>query len=208
ELLLEAGVPEGVFNIVHGGRDCADALIAHPDVRAISFVGSRPVAAYVYKTAAEHGKRVQALSGAKNHLIVLPDADLPQTLEAVVASAYGSAGQRCMAGSVLVTHDDVSDQFMEMMAERLEGLRIGSGFEPDTELGPLIREQHRERVKQYIDQGEREGAKLYVDGRRADVPESGFFLGPTLFDHVDPQMSIAQEEIKERRPQEESRLRH
>src|SRR5690606_7968166 len=104
-------------------------------------------------------------------------------------------GQRCMAGSVLVTHDDVSDQFMEMMAERLEGLRIGSGFEPDTELGPLIREQHRERVKQYIDQGAREGAKLYVDGRRADVPESGFFLGPTLFDHVDPQMSIAQEEI-------------
>ena len=195
ELLLEAGLPEGVINVVHGGREAVDRLLAHPEVRAISFVGSQPVAASIYKEAAAHGKRVQALSGAKNHMIVLPDADLDGTLEAVVGSAFGSSGQRCMAGSVLVAQNDVADEFLGMLAERANSLKVGSGFDPETEMGPLIREQHRERVKGYIAKGEAEGGKLLVDGRRADVPDEGFFLGPTLFDHVDPGMSIAREEI-------------
>jgi len=195
ELLVEAGVPEGVFSIVHGGREVADALLAHPDVRAVSFVGSQPVAEYVYKTGAAHGKRVQALSGAKNHLIVLPDADVPQTVEAVVASAFGSSGQRCMAGSVLVAQKEIADTFLDALSERASELKIGSGFEPDVEMGPLIREQHRARVRSYIEKGASEGADLVLDGRSHDVPSEGFFLGPSIFDRVDPSMAIAQEEI-------------
>lgn len=195
ELLLEAGLPEGVFNIVHGGRQAAARLLEHPEVRAISFVGSQPVAAAIYSEAAAHGKRVQALSGAKNHMIVLPDADLDLTLEAVVGSAFGSTGQRCMAGSVLVAQNRVADEFLEMLIERANNLKVGSGFDPETEMGPLIREQHRERVKGYIAKGEQEGARLLFDGRRASVPPQGFFLGPTIFDQVHPDMTIAREEI-------------
>lgn len=195
ELLQQAGIPDGVFNLVHGGKDTVEALLAHDDVMAISFVGSQPVAEYIYKTGAAYGKRVQALSGAKNHMIVLPDADLPAALEAVVASAYGSAGQRCMAGSVLVAQEDVADTFLDMLEDRLANLKVGSGFDPDTEMGPLIREQHRKRVKEYIARGEAEGASLRFDGRTAPVPTEGFFLGPTVFDRVDPAMAIAREEI-------------
>lgn len=195
ELLAEAGLPDGVFNIVHGGRETVEALMAHEHVRAVSFVGSQPVAASIYSTAAAHGKRVQALAGAKNHLIVLPDADLDYTIEAIVGSAFGSAGQRCMAGSVLVAQQDIADRLMERLVERSNRLRIGPGTEPGVEMGPLIRDEHRERVKSYIEIGESEGAELILDGRKASVPDRGFFLGPTIFAGVDPDMRIAREEI-------------
>ena len=195
ELLMEAGLPEGVINVVHGDRRTVDLLLAHPVVRAISFVGSQPVAEYIYKTAATYGKRVQALSGAKNHMIVLPDADLKGAVEAVTGSAFGSGGQRCMAGSVLVAQQDVADVFLEMLSERASALKIGSGFDPETEMGPLIREQHRRRVKGYIEKGVAEGARLVYDGREAPVPREGFFLGPTIFDQVTPGMTIARDEI-------------
>ncbi len=195
ELLAEAGLPDGVFNIVHGGRETVEALLAHEDVRAVSFVGSQAVAKAIYHGAAAHGKRVQALAGAKNHLIVLPDADLDFTVEAIVGSAFGSAGQRCMAGSVLVAQEDVADRLLERLVERSERLRIGPGDQPGVEMGPLIREEHRERVKSYIEIGQSEGAELIVDGRKASLPDRGFFLGPTIFTDVDPDMRIAREEI-------------
>lgn len=195
ELLAEAGLPDGVMNIVHGGRDTAEALITHPDVAAISFVGSQPVAAHVYKTAAAHGKRVQALAGAKNHLIVLPDADLELATRAVINSAFGSSGQRCMAGSVLVAQQQVADTFLGMLEEASRAMKIGPGDDPETDMGPVIRESHRERVKSYIDLGVEEGARIVYDGRTAPVPEKGFFLGPTIFDGVQPDMRIAREEI-------------
>ncbi|OUM99946.1 MAG: methylmalonate-semialdehyde dehydrogenase (acylating) [Firmicutes bacterium ZCTH02-B6] len=195
ELLEEAGVPAGVFNVVHGARETVDALLAHEEVRAVSFVGSQPVAAYIYRTAAAYGKRVQALAGAKNHMIVLPDADLDYTTEAIVASSFGSAGQRCMAGSVLVAQQDVADNILERLVDRSNRLKIGPGDQPGVEMGPLIRDQHRERVKGYIQIGEEEGARLIFDGRKAPVPERGFFLGPTIFDGANPDMRIAREEI-------------
>ena len=195
ELLAEAGVPAGVFNVVHGSRETVDALLAHEEVRAVSFVGSQPVAAYIYRTAAAHGKRVQALAGAKNHMIVLPDADLDYTTEAIVASSFGSAGQRCMAGSVLVAQKDVADNILERLVDRSNRLKIGPGDQPEVEMGPLIRDQHRERVKGYIQIGEEEGARLIFDGRKTPVPERGFFLGPTIFDGANPDMRIAREEI-------------
>ncbi|MFO7311638.1 MAG: CoA-acylating methylmalonate-semialdehyde dehydrogenase [Bacillota bacterium] len=195
ELLAEAGVPDGVFNVVHGARETVDALLAHEEVRAVSFVGSQPVAAYIYRTAAAYGKRVQALAGAKNHMIVLPDADLDYTTEAIVASSFGSAGQRCMAGSVLVAQKDVADKILERLVDRSNRLKIGPGDQPGVEMGPLIREQHRERVKSYIQIGEEEGARLIFDGRKTPVPERGFFLGPTIFDGANPDMRIAREEI-------------
>src|SRR5690606_16166068 len=195
ELLAEAGVPDGVFNVVHGARETVDALLAHEEVRAVSFVGSQPVAAYIYRTAAAYGKRVQALAGAKNHMIVLPDADLDYTTEAIVASSFGSAGQRCMAGSVLVAQKDVADKILERLVDRSNRLKIGPGDQPGVEMGPLIREQHRERVKSYIQIGEEEGARLIFDGRKTPVPERGFFLGPTIFDGATPDMRIAREEM-------------
>ncbi|HEY8497212.1 MAG TPA: CoA-acylating methylmalonate-semialdehyde dehydrogenase, partial [Limnochordales bacterium] len=195
ELLVEAGVPDGVFNVVHGARETVDALLAHEEVRAVSFVGSQPVAAYIYRTAAAYGKRVQALAGAKNHMIVLPDADLDYTTEAIVASSFGSAGQRCMAGSVLVAQKDVADKILERLVDRSNRLKIGPGDQPGVEMGPLIRDQHRERVKGYIQIGEEEGARLIFDGRKTPVPERGFFLGPTIFDGANPDMRIAREEI-------------
>ncbi|TXF13066.1 CoA-acylating methylmalonate-semialdehyde dehydrogenase [Pelomicrobium methylotrophicum] len=197
ELFKEAGLPDGVFNVIHGDKEAVDGLLAHPDVRAVSFVGSTPVARYVYETAARHGKRVQALGGAKNHAVVLPDADLDFAADALVGAAYGSAGERCMAISAVVAVGDAGDALVERIAERARSLKVGPGTEPGVEMGPLVSRAHRDRVKRYVDQGEAEGAKLVVDGRNLRVPghENGFFLGPTLFDHVTPAMSIYKDEI-------------
>jgi malonate-semialdehyde dehydrogenase (acetylating)/methylmalonate-semialdehyde dehydrogenase len=198
DLLSEAGLPEGVFNIVHGGKDAVDALLHHPDIAGISFVGSTPVARYIYETAATNGKRCQALGGAKNHMIVMPDADLDLVSDALIGSAYGAAGERCMAISVAVpVTDKVADALIERLEPKIRALKIGPGTDPDAEMGPLINEQHRTKVRGYIDQGEREGAKLVVDGRsfRMQGYENGFFLGPTLFDRVTPEMTIWKDEI-------------
>jgi malonate-semialdehyde dehydrogenase (acetylating)/methylmalonate-semialdehyde dehydrogenase len=197
ELFIKAGIPKGVFNIVHGDRGAVDALIAHPDVAAISVVSSTPVAEYIYSEGAKHGKRVQALGGAKNHLVVLPDANLDQAVEALIASSYGSAGERCMATSVAVAVGDIADKLIGRLAPRVRSLRIGGGMEPDLDMGPLITAAHRAKVSGYIDAGVAAGAKLLVDGRGHTVPghEEGFFLGGSLFDDVKPDMSIYREEI-------------
>ncbi|PSR34905.1 MAG: methylmalonate-semialdehyde dehydrogenase (CoA acylating) [Sulfobacillus benefaciens] len=195
ELLKEAGLPDGVVNIVHGGRTVVDRILNHPDIRAVSFVGSQPVAEHVYRTAAAAGKRVQALGGAKNFHIVMPDADLAKTVEALTSSAYGSAGERCLAGSVVIGVGAVADELVEAMRDRAKHLVVGDGTDPATEMGPLIRDVHRDRVAGYISRGLDEGAKLVVDGRTHPMPSQGFFLGPTLFDHVTDYMSIAREEI-------------
>ncbi len=195
ELLKEAGLPDGVLNIVHGGRTVVDRILNHPAIRAVSFVGSQPVAEHVYRTAAAAGKRVQALGGAKNFHIVMPDTDLGKTVEALTSSAYGSAGERCLAGSVVIGVGGVADELVEAMRDRALHLVVGDGTDPATEMGPLIRDTHRDRVAGYIARGLEEGAKLVVDGRAHPIPSQGFFLGPTLFDHVTDEMSIAREEI-------------
>lgn len=194
ELIDEAGVPAGVFNLIHGDRTAADALISHQLVRAVSFVGSTPIAKDVYKNAAAGGKRVQALGGAKNHLVVMPDANLPKTVEAIIGSSFGAAGERCLAGSVLVTVGDVAVPLLELLVKRTRAMKVGDGAREDVEMGPLITGAHRERVSGYIDRGVAEGAVLLCDGRSGPPPE-GFFLSPTIFDHVTPDMSIAREEI-------------
>jgi malonate-semialdehyde dehydrogenase (acetylating)/methylmalonate-semialdehyde dehydrogenase len=197
ELWAEAGLPKGVFSVVQGDRDAVDRLLEHPDVAAVSFVGSTPIARHVYETAARHGKRAQALGGAKNHMVVLPDADMDQAADAAVSAAYGSAGERCMAISVLVTVGAAADRLMPKLVERIERIRVGDGTEPGSEMGPLVTRDHRERVISYVDAGVREGARLVKDGRAtqvADRPE-GFFLGPCLFDDVKPGMSIYKDEI-------------
>ncbi|MGN2392019.1 CoA-acylating methylmalonate-semialdehyde dehydrogenase [Pelomicrobium sp. G1] len=197
ELFKEAGLPDGVFNVIHGDKAAVDSLLAHPDVKALSFVGSTPIARYVYETGARHGKRVQALGGAKNHAVVLPDADLDFAAEALAGAAYGSAGERCMAISAVVAVGEAADPLVEKLAARARGLKVGPGAEPGVEMGPLISRAHRDRVKGYVDQGEAAGARLVVDGRGLQVPghENGFFLGPTLFDRVTPEMSIYRDEI-------------
>jgi len=197
ELFIEAGFPKGVFNIVHGDKGTVDALIAHPDVAAMSTVTSTPVAEYIYTEGAKHGKRVQALGGAKNHLIVLPDANLDQAVDALVNSSYGSAGERCMATSVAVAVGEVGDTLVDRLASRVRSLRIGGGMEPNLDMGPLITAAHRAKVSGYIDAGVAAGAELVVDGRGHTVAghEEGFFLGGSLFDHVQPEMSIYREEI-------------
>jgi malonate-semialdehyde dehydrogenase (acetylating) / methylmalonate-semialdehyde dehydrogenase len=197
ELLKEAGLPDGVFNVVQGDKESVDALLEHPDVRAISFVGSTPVAQHIYETGARHGKRVQALGGAKNHMVVLPDADMEQVVDALVGSAYGSAGERCMAVSVAVLVGDVADRIMPALAERTRTLNIKNGVELDAELGPIATAAARDRICGYIDAGVKEGAQLLVDGRGAKVAgcEEGFWVGGTLFDHVTPEMRIYREEI-------------
>ena len=197
ELLSEAGLPDGVFNVVNGGKEAVDALLNHPEVKAVSFVGSTPIARYVSQTAMTAGKRVQALGGAKNFHVVMPDADLDRTVEALVGSAYGSAGERCLAGSVVIAVGGESDQdrFIRAMASRAERLLVKEGTNPDADMGPLIRAAHRNRVAGYIEKGVAEGAALVYDGRKHPVPQSGFFLGPSLFDRVDGTMAIAQEEI-------------
>jgi malonate-semialdehyde dehydrogenase (acetylating) / methylmalonate-semialdehyde dehydrogenase len=197
ELFAEAGLPPGVFNVVHGDKAAVDALLEHPKVAAISFVGSTPIAEYIYATAASHGKRVQALGGAKNHLIVMPDADLAQATDALMGAGYGSAGERCMAISVAVAVGNVGDKLVEALTPRIRSLKVGPGTDPESEMGPLVTRQHRDKVASYVDLGVQEGAKLVVDGRGLKLQgyEDGFYLGGTLFDHVTPQMRIYQEEI-------------
>jgi len=197
ELFIEAGFPKGVFNIVHGGGATVDALIAHPDVVAITSVTSTPVAEHIYRSGTHLGKRVQALGGAKNHLVVLPDANMNQAIEALINSSYGSAGERCMATSVVVAVGTIADELVKRLAERVRTLRIGGGMEPDLDMGPLVNAAHRSKVAGYVDAGVAAGAKLVVDGRDHKVPghEQGFFLGGTLFDDVKPGMSIYSDEI-------------
>jgi malonate-semialdehyde dehydrogenase (acetylating)/methylmalonate-semialdehyde dehydrogenase len=197
EMLAEAGLPEGVFNVVHGDKEAVDALITHPDVAAISFVGSTPIARYIYETGTQHGKRVQALGGAKNHMIVLPDADMDLAADAAVSAGYGSAGERCMAISAVVAVGEAGDQLIDGVQQRIEKLNVGPGDRPGVEMGPLVTRQHLDRVRGYVDAGEAEGALLIADGRDFVVEghEDGFFLGPTLFDDVRPEMSIYTDEI-------------
>jgi malonate-semialdehyde dehydrogenase (acetylating)/methylmalonate-semialdehyde dehydrogenase len=197
ELLAEAGLPEGVFNVVQGDKEAVDALLRHPGVAAVSFVGSTPIAEYVHAEGSRHGKRVQALGGAKNHLVVMPDADLEQAADALIGAAYGSAGERCMAISVGVAVGQVADALIGKLAPRIAALRIRDGMEADADMGPLVTDAHRQKVLGYIEDGIASGAKLVCDGRRQVVPgrEGGFFVGATLFDHVRPEMKIYREEI-------------
>ena len=197
ELLKQAGLPDGVFNVIQGDKEAVDALIEHPDVAALSFVGSTPIAQYIYTQASAHGKRVQALGGAKNHLVVMPDADLDQAVDALIGAGYGSAGERCMAISVVVAVGDMADKLVSRLAERAAMLKIGDGMESDSEMGPLVTGVHKAKVEGYIAKGVEEGATLVVDGRGYKVPgnENGFFVGGTLFDHVTPDMKIYKEEI-------------
>ena len=197
ELLKQAGLPDGVFNVVQGDKVAVDALLTHPDVKAISFVGSTPIAQYIYETGAHHGKRVQALGGAKNHMVVMPDADIDQAVDALIGAGYGSAGERCMAISVAVLVGDVADKVVPKLAERARALKIKNGMELDAEMGPIVTREARDRIEGYIKLGVDEGAQLVVDGRGFKVAghENGFFTGGTLFDHVTPQMRIYKEEI-------------
>jgi malonate-semialdehyde dehydrogenase (acetylating)/methylmalonate-semialdehyde dehydrogenase len=197
ELFKEAGLPDGVFNVVQGDKQAVDALLAHRGVAAVSFVGSTPTARYIYSSGAAHGKRVQALGGAKNHLIVMPDADLSQAADALTGAAYGSAGERCMAVSVAVVVGSAGDGLIDELRPRVQNLRIGPGNQPQVEMGPLVTRAHLERVRGYVDAGVREGAQLVVDGRdfRGEGCEGGFFIGGCLFDRVTPDMKIYQEEI-------------
>jgi len=198
--LKEAGLPDGVFNVVHGDKTAVEALLAHPDVKAISFVGSTPIARHIYLTAAANGKRVQALGGAKNHLVVMPDADLDMAADALMGAAYGSAGERCMAVSVAVpVTDRVADALVERLKPRVEALKIGPAHDPEVEMGPLVTAQHLAKVRGYVDAGVAEGAELVVDGRAFRQTrqgyEDGFFIGGSLFDRVTPDMSIYRDEI-------------
>jgi len=198
ELLTQAGLPDGVFNVVQGDKVAVDALLTHPDVKALSFVGSTPIAQYIYETGARHGKRVQALGGAKNHMVVMPDADLDQAADALMGAGYGSAGERCMAISIAVAVGDaVADALVARLAPRVRALAIGRGDASESDMGPLITAAHRDKVRSYVDAGVGEGAQLVVDGRGMAVAgcENGFFLGGCLFDHVQPQMTIYREEI-------------
>jgi malonate-semialdehyde dehydrogenase (acetylating) / methylmalonate-semialdehyde dehydrogenase len=194
ELLAEAGLPAGVFSVVHGGPEAVDALLTHPDIAAVSFVGSTPVARHVYETATAHGKRVQALGGAKNHAIVLPDADLELAADGLVSAGYGSSGQRCMAVSVVVAVGGVAEPLIERIRTRLDALRVGPGSDPEAQMGPLVSAQHKRRVLGLIEAGVDEGAELLMDGREG-VPGDGFFVGPCLFDRVQPGMRIYDEEV-------------
>jgi malonate-semialdehyde dehydrogenase (acetylating) / methylmalonate-semialdehyde dehydrogenase len=195
EWFCESGLPDGVFNVLHGDREAVNALLTHTDVASISSVGSTPVARHIYETAAAHGKRVQALGGAKNHMVVLPDADLDAAADAAVSAGYGSAGERCMAISVVVTVGEVADDFIESVRSRTVGLKVGAGDQESSEMGPLVTSEHRAKVESYLDAGVREGAELVADGRAHEVPSAGFYLGPSLFDKVSPEMSIYRDEI-------------
>jgi malonate-semialdehyde dehydrogenase (acetylating)/methylmalonate-semialdehyde dehydrogenase len=195
ELFERAGLPPGVMNVVHGDKVAVDSLLLHPDVAAVSSVGSTPVARYIYETAAGTGKRVQALGGAKNHMVVMPDADMNATADAVVGSAYGSAGERCMAISAVVAVGPAGDALMEAVKPRIEALQVGAGTSEGAEMGPLVTGAHRDKVVSFVDAGLAEGAELVLDGRDAADGSEGFFLGPCLFDHVQPSMSIYKEEI-------------
>jgi malonate-semialdehyde dehydrogenase (acetylating)/methylmalonate-semialdehyde dehydrogenase len=197
ELLTEAGLPDGVFNVVNGDKAAVDAILHHPGIASVSFVGSTAIAEYIYTTGAASGKRVQALGGAKNHMVVMPDADLDQATDALMGAAYGAAGERCMAVSVAVAVGPIADKLIDKLAPRIRALKVGPGTDPDSEMGPLVTRQHLDKVRGYIDHGVTEGAKLVVDGRdlRLQGYEDGFFLGGCLFDEVTPEMKIYREEI-------------
>jgi malonate-semialdehyde dehydrogenase (acetylating) / methylmalonate-semialdehyde dehydrogenase len=197
ELLAEAGLPAGIFSVVHGDRAAVDALIAHPGIRAVSFVGSTPVAKGIYESATRQGKRVQALGGAKNHMIVLPDADLDIAADAAVSAAYGSAGERCMAISVLVAVGDIADDLVQRIGDRIGRVRIGDGMDEGSEMGPLVTREHRDRVAAYVERSREDGATIVADGRKLRLAErpDGFFLGPCLLDHVTTGMAAYRDEI-------------
>lgn len=195
ELLTEAGVPDGVVNIVHGAHDVVNGILEHEDIKGVSFVGSQPVAEYVYKTAAANKKRVQALSGAKNHSIVMPDADLDNAVTNITNAAFGSAGERCMAASVVVAVGEVGDLLVERLKAAADEIKIGNGMDKEVFLGPVIRDTHKKRTEQYIEIGEKEGAVLLRDGRNEGDQENGYYVGPTLFDHVKTDMKIWKDEI-------------
>ena len=195
EWLIEAGLPPGVFSVLNGDKEAVDALIDHENVAAISFVGSTPIASYVHERATKAGKRVQALGGAKNHMLVLPDADIDMAADAAVSAAYGSAGERCMAVSALVAVGSVADELVQAIANRIPAVKIGPGNEPEAEMGPLITQEHRDRVAGYVERAQEAGAVAVVDGAAADLPSDGFFYGPTLLDEVTSDMECYQDEI-------------
>ena len=201
DLLQQAGLPDGVFNVVQGDKDSVEALIDHPEVKALSFVGSTPIANLIYERGAKHGKRVQALGGAKNHMVVMPDAHLDKAVDALIGAAYGSAGERCMAISVAVLVGDVADKVVPMLTERAQALKVKDGMQLDAEMGPIVTRQAHQRITGYIEKGVAEGARLIVDGREFDGANAGegcaegFWMGGTLFDHVTPDMTIYKEEI-------------
>jgi malonate-semialdehyde dehydrogenase (acetylating)/methylmalonate-semialdehyde dehydrogenase len=195
ELLKEAGVPDGVFNVVHGDKVAVDAILEHPDIKAVSFVGSTPIAKYVYENATKAGKRCQALGGAKNHMIVLPDADIDMAADAAVSAAYGSAGERCMAISQVVAVGDAADDLIAAIKERIPKVKVGDGMKPDSEMGPLVTREHREKVASYVENAPAEGATVVVDGRETAPEGDGFWLGVSLLDNVTPEMRAYQDEI-------------
>jgi len=194
ELLTEAGLPKGVFNVVYGAHDVVNGILEHPEIKAISFVGSKPVGEYVYKKGSEHLKRVQALTGAKNHTIVLNDANLDETLTNIISAAFGSAGERCMACAVVTVEEGIADEFIRQLKERAQNIKIGNGLEDGVFLGPVIREDNLKRTHQYIEKGISEGATLVCDGRHPET-DDGYFVGPTIFDHVTTDMTIWKDEI-------------
>ncbi len=196
ELLAEAGVPDGVFNVVQGDRVAVDRILEHPDIRAVSFVGSTPIARHIYETGTKNGKRVQALGGAKNHMVVLPDADIDMAADAAVSAAYGSAGERCMAISVVVAVGDIADPLVEAIRSRLPKITVGPGSDPTAQMGPLVTREHRDKVASYLDKGREQGATVIVDGREHEsYASAGFFLGPSLIDNVTPDMDSYRNEI-------------
>ena len=194
ELFAQAGLPAGVFNVVQGDKLAVDTILEHDDISAVSFVGSTPIARYIYETGTKNGKRVQALGGAKNHMLVLPDADLDMAADALIGAAYGSAGERCMAVSVVLAADAIADELVAKIADRIPGIKVGPGSEPDNEMGPLITAEHRDKVKSYIDGAPGDGATIVVDGRE-NLPADGYFVNPTLIDNVKPGMACYDDEI-------------
>jgi malonate-semialdehyde dehydrogenase (acetylating)/methylmalonate-semialdehyde dehydrogenase len=195
ELLKEAGLPDGVYNVVHGDKVAVDAILEHPHIAAVSFVGSTPIARYIYTTGTAHGKRIQALGGAKNHMVVLPDADIDMAADAAVSAGYGSAGERCMAVSAVVAVGDAADPLVAAIKARLPKVKVGSGRDPESEMGPLITREHRDKVASYIDQGREQGATVVADGRETAPDGGGFFLGVSLLDNVTPEMDAYKDEI-------------
>ncbi len=193
-LFKEAGLPDGVLNVVHGDKAAVDAILNHPGIHAVSFVGSTPIAKYIYETCAKAGKRVQALGGAKNHAVVLPDADLEFTAEALIGAAYGSAGERCMAISAVVAVGSAGDKLVSLLKEKALGIKVGPGDQDGVDMGPLVTSEHRDKVLSFVNKGKAEGARVVVDGSKPDMKE-GFFLGTTLFDHVKPSMEVYKNEI-------------
>ncbi|WP_078391256.1 CoA-acylating methylmalonate-semialdehyde dehydrogenase [Shouchella patagoniensis] len=195
ELMYETGLPDGVLNLVNGGKEVVNSLLEHHDVEAISFVGSEPVARHVYQTGTTNGKRVQALAGAKNHAVVLADCEMEKTVQGVIGAAFASSGERCMACSVVAVEDAVADEFMQVLTRETKKLTVGNGLNDEYFVGPLIRQSHKDRVVSYIEKGVEQGAELIVDGRNPSVTDDGYYLGATLFDHVTPEMTIWQEEL-------------